>query len=151
MISFKEIFNENDINESTWDSLEKDLIKIIKKYKKYSSNDKSSPAASGYGNSTARAIHKGNLELAKQERTGQSSYSSGTWWPIGIKIGSAFPEDIAKKVKNDVKKLEKKYKNLKADGQPIMFDTSYGSAWGMAGFRPNYKAQSYNHDDWQDN
>ena len=125
--------------KSGWDDLEKDLVKIIDKFSKEATKDTSTPTSSGYGNSTARAIHKGNLELVKQQRTGQSQYSSGQWWPIGIKVGSVFPAKVADKVYKAVKKLEKKYSSLSADGYPIMYDTSSGSAWGMAGFRPNYK------------
>ena len=101
-----------NINEANgWDNLEKELIKIIDKYNKEAVDDTSTPTSSGYGNSTARAIHKGNLSLAKQQMTGQSQYSYGTWWPIGIKVGTSFPTKIATKVYKDVKKLEKKYKN----------------------------------------
>ena len=122
-----------------WANLEKDLIKIIDKYSKEAVDDTSTPTSSGYGNSTARAIHKGNLELAKQQMTGQSQYSRGEWWPLGIKVGSGFPPKIAVKVTKAVKKLEKKYKDLTADGYPIMYGTSSGSAWRMSGFKPDYK------------
>ena len=120
MKSFKEILVETDLlsgelislNEAkTWTSFAKDMQKIVKKYKKYETTPSSTPVASGYGNSTARAIIGGMIDYAEDFMSYGGTYGVNTYVYSAIKVGGGIDSKIKEKISSEVEKLVDKYKD----------------------------------------
>lgn len=151
----KNINNKVSLNKEEISLFEKEIFTILKNYKNkeeikyadmqkifytlgefYSKNENENTSVpAGPDTSKFTATKSGKINIKESFKTGETQYSNGQYFAIGLQIGTNYtygnPYILAESV---LKYIEKEFNLCKySDGKQSYIKNSHGTSWGAIG------------------